>query len=77
MLHTDYAWDVITEYATELLDTHNLEKDQVRNIYNTISYSYYSIKKQSYYAKFVNTSIIYINFRLQNPNYIITECRGT
>ncbi|XP_023713317.1 aromatic-L-amino-acid decarboxylase [Cryptotermes secundus] len=24
----DYAWDVITEFATELLDTHNLEKDQ-------------------------------------------------
>ncbi|GFG38846.1 hypothetical protein Cfor_03498, partial [Coptotermes formosanus] len=25
----DYAWDVITQFATELLDTQNLEKDQV------------------------------------------------
>ena len=35
VLHTDYAWDVITEFATELLDTQNLEKDQVRNIYSS------------------------------------------
>jgi hypothetical protein len=46
MLHADYAWDVITESATELLDKHNLEKDQVRNVYNTISYSCYSSMSQ-------------------------------
>ncbi|KAJ9585152.1 hypothetical protein L9F63_003043, partial [Diploptera punctata] len=26
--HIDYAWEVITEFATELLETYNLEKDQ-------------------------------------------------
>jgi hypothetical protein len=40
MLHADYAWNVITEFATELLETYNLEKDQVRNLYNTILESY-------------------------------------
>jgi hypothetical protein len=61
MLHADYAWDVITESATELLDKHNLEKDQVRNIYNTISYSYYSFKAHSYYSKFVHNVSIHFS----------------
>jgi hypothetical protein len=39
MLHADHAWDVITDFATELLETYNLEKDQVRNL-QYIAYDY-------------------------------------
>lgn len=40
MLHADHAWDVITDFATELLETYNLEKDQVRNL-QYIAYDYW------------------------------------
>jgi hypothetical protein len=74
MLYADYAWDVITESAKELLDKHNLEKDQVWNIYSTISYIYYFFKAHSYYTKFVHN--VSVHFRLWNDNYIIIKCSG-
>lgn len=36
----DHAWNVITEFATELLETYNLDKEQVRKINKILKYEY-------------------------------------